>query len=65
MRYTINLIGQDDPATIKAEAGRVLFNGRAILPFEAAMLGDALNECADQAETLAAQAAAALQPVEA
>lgn len=37
-------------AEIHSEPGRVVFNGASLLPFEAAMLADALSECADRAE---------------
>lgn len=64
MRYTINVQTAGVPALeVKAEAGRVTINGVPLLPFEAAMFGDALNECADKAETLALQARAALSKV--
>lgn len=54
MRYTINVQNETVPALeVRPEAGRVIINGVPLLPFEAQMLGDALNECADQAETLA------------
>lgn len=63
MRYTINLHGAPScPANVKAEAGVVCFNGLKLLPFEAAMLGDALNECAERAEEVAAQVAASSRP---
>lgn len=64
MRFTIKVHGRDDGLTVQPEAGRVLVSGVPMLPFEAAMLADALNRCADKAECLAAEAAAALQPVE-
>ena len=64
MRYTIAL--QDTAApkvAIRAAAGLVIFNGQALLPFEAAMLADALSTCADRAEDLAAEAASQLSPL--
>lgn len=65
MRYTINLHAAAEPASVSPEAGFVVFNGRRLLPFEADMLGQALSECADRAESMAAEKAAQLQPVEA
>lgn len=65
MRFTIKVHGQDHGVTIQPMAGRVMMAGLPILPFEAAMLADALNRCAERAETMAAEAAAALQPAEA
>lgn len=63
MRYTIALQLAPHRALIAAEPGRVDFNGQKLMPHEAAMMAMALNECADKAEDLAADAAAALQPV--
>lgn len=63
MRYTINLHATS-AACISAQAGFVDFNGARLMPFEAAMLADALTACADRAEDKAASAAAELQPVE-
>lgn len=39
-------------ASIHSEPGRVIFNGAALLPHEAAMLADALSDCAERAEQL-------------
>lgn len=62
MRYTIALQLCPQRALIQSEAGRVDFNGTKLMPHEAAMLAEALGECAEHAETLAADAAAKLQP---
>lgn len=64
MKFTVKTQAQL-PVNVQADAGRVTINGLCLLPHEAAMVGDALNRCADRAESLAADAAAALQPVEA
>lgn len=64
MKFTVKTQAQL-PVNVKAEAGRVCINGLSLLPHEAAMVGDALSRCADRAESMAADAAAALQPVEA
>ncbi|MEH0165588.1 hypothetical protein [Roseateles microcysteis] len=64
MRFTVKTTAQL-PVNVQAEAGRVSINGLSLLPHEAAMVGDALNRCADRAETLAAEESANLQPVEA
>ena len=64
MRYTINFQHNPQAAQVAAAAGVVKFNGATLLPYEAAMLADALSECADAAETKAAEAAAALRPVQ-
>lgn len=50
MRYTIKLQHTPTEALIKSETGLVDFNGIKLLPFEAAMMADALNECAELAE---------------
>jgi hypothetical protein len=63
MRYTINFQQAADPANVAAECGIVRFNGAKLLPHEAAMLASALAECADKAESKAAEAAATIQPV--
>lgn len=65
MRYTINIHGASQAASVKAEAGYVDFNGARLMPFEAAMLADALSECAEKAEDKAAEKASKLQPAEA
>ncbi|MDN3544648.1 hypothetical protein QWZ02_09330 [Kinneretia asaccharophila] len=46
-------------ASIHSEPGRVIFNGAALMPHEAAMLADALNDCAERAEQLGELAAKA------
>lgn len=61
MRFTIKTAQL--PVNVQAEAGRVTINGLALMPHEAAMLSDALSHCAGQAESLAADAVAELQPV--
>lgn len=62
MRYTIALQLQPQRALISSEPGFVVFNGQRLLPMEAEMLAQALSDCADSAENLAAKAAAALKP---
>lgn len=62
MRYTIAMVGRAERAVIQSTPGRVLFNGESLLPHEAAMIGDALNACAESSETLAANLAGKLQP---
>jgi hypothetical protein len=57
MRYTINFQHQPQAAKVSAIVGMVEFNGAKLLPYEAAMLADALAECAEKAEDKAAQAA--------
>ncbi len=64
MRFTIKTTAQL-PVNVQAEAGRVSIKGLSLLPHEAAMVGDALNRCADRAESIAAELAGQLQPVEA
>lgn len=63
MKFTIKTSAQL-PVNVQAGAGEVLINGLTLRPHEAAMVGDALNRCADRAETLAAEVAATLQPIE-
>lgn len=60
MRYTIALQCSSERVNIHAAApgGIVVFNGQALLPHEAAMIADALTECAERAEDLAASFAA-------
>lgn len=62
MKYTINTFAAL-PVKVESFAGRVVINGLSLLPHEAAMVGDALNDCAESAEDLAAQAAGDLKPV--
>lgn len=62
MRYTIALQLAPQRALIAAEAGRVDFNGQKLMPHEAAMLAQALEDCAERAEDMAAELAAKLQP---
>lgn len=62
MRYTIALQLSPMRALIQSEAGRVDFNGQKLMPHEAAMLAQALEDCAEHAEDLAANTAANLQP---
>jgi hypothetical protein len=57
MRYTINFQHHATGAKVAAGVGMVDFNGAWLLPYEAAMLADALAECAEKAEDKAAQAA--------
>ena len=64
MKFTIKT-GCELPISVQAGAGEVVINGLTLRPHEAAMVGDALNRCADRAEDLAAQVAATLQPIEA
>lgn len=63
MRFTLALQGGTSRSTVEALAGLVDLNGQRMLPHEAAMLGDALIRCAEQAEDSAANTAAKLQPV--
>ncbi len=63
MRFTIKTTAQL-PVNVQAEAGRVSINGLHLLPHEAAMVSDALSRCADRAESIAAEQAGQLQPVE-
>lgn len=72
MRYTIALQA-GERACVVAEPGQIDFNGVKLLPHEAAILADALAECAENAEKqaslatyaakYAAKSAAALQPI--
>jgi hypothetical protein len=62
MKFTVKTM-TGLPVCVSAVAGQVLINGLALLPHEAAMVGDALSQCADQSESLAAATAAKLQPV--
>ncbi|WP_431257199.1 hypothetical protein ACQ86G_21440 [Roseateles chitinivorans] len=61
MRYTVKTVAQT-PVQVEAVAGQVVINGLALLPHEADMIGQALSRCADRAESIAAEAAAALEP---
>lgn len=58
MRYTIALQQSAERATIAAHAGTVEFNGVHLLPHEADMLAQALEDCANRAEDKAATVAA-------
>ncbi|HEY0955929.1 MAG TPA: hypothetical protein VGE36_14290 [Roseateles sp.] len=60
MKFTIAM-NAGRRAVVEAGAGVVDFNGQEMLPHEAAMLADALNQAADQAETNGATLAASLQ----
>jgi len=64
MKFTIKLRAPEivGGAQVEAQAGQVLFNGVRLLSFEAAMLADALNDCAEQAEKLARAERTAQQP---
>lgn len=62
MRYTIALQNSRDRACVQASTGVVVFNGLELMPYEADMIGKALLDCADKADTLAADAASQLQP---
>lgn len=61
MRYTIALQNSEQRCHVQACAGIVEFNGVRLLPYEAAMLGDALEQCAAKAEDKAATLAASLK----
>lgn len=64
-RFTINLQRVSDAINIQSRPGIVMVSGSELLPFEAAMMAQALADCAQHAEEMAAQAAArALVPVE-
>lgn len=63
MKFTVKTMAQL-PVNIEADAGCVRINGLSLLPFEAAMVGDALARCADRAESIAAEVAGRQQPVE-
>lgn len=47
------------PVSVASTAGAVVFNGATLLPHEAALLADALIDCANHAEKLAADTRAA------
>ncbi|HEV6967430.1 hypothetical protein [Roseateles sp.] len=61
MRFTVKTFAQV-AVQVQAVPGRVLINGLSLLPHEAAAVGDALNQCADDAEEQGAQAVAQLTP---
>lgn len=58
MRYTIALQRCPERAVISAQVGTVEFNGVHLLPHEADMLAQALEDCAKRAEDKAADVAA-------
>lgn len=64
MRFTVKTVAAT-PVHVEAVAGQVVINGLSLLPHEADMIGQALSRCADRAESIAAEAAAALEPANA
>lgn len=60
MKFTVNV--PEGAVTVQAEAGVVLLNASRLMPHQAAILADALNHCAGEAQSLAADAVASLAP---
>lgn len=65
MQFTVKAHAKPGGFPVAAVAGLVQFDGRALLPHEAAQLAYTLEHCAEQAETLAAKEAALPLPFDA